>query len=159
MPEGDNYPFYFRFKDEIVYWFDEYVEVGEIKILDFTEGFFSSISYWNMSDYLNHWRKGLERIGQGLDSAFITNMIDPENANFIEWWVVYVEGDWAYIHNQLLFFDQLEAPFQKDNIYASISPRETYDEDGQKISEWKIALADVLKFDSLLANQLGRICR
>jgi hypothetical protein len=139
--------FYIRFRDEVTQADGETFEVGEIKIADFTESFHSATTYWNKNDYLNQWKKALERIRQGFESScFITSMCNPLYANFIFWWVVYIEGDWAHIQNHIFFLNELSEPFQVDKIYSYIQKREIYNEDGNKISEWKIRIEEIESF-------------
>lgn len=149
--------FYIRFTGNPASAEEAFFALGEIKILDFSEHFQASITYWRKSDYLSQWKEGLERIRQNLPtSCFVTSMYHPRYANFIIWWPVYVEGEWAYIHNQILFFDQLEEPFDEVNLYKHIPPREIYSEDGQKISEWSISIEDLETFDLPMLGPLIR---
>jgi hypothetical protein len=115
------------------------VASGNLIIGEFFESFHASLSYWNRLDYLSQWRSGLERLLAGENrSVIISSMYNPRNANFINWWKMYLLGDTVYIQNQILFLDELTAPFNENDIYSSIPERETETEDGDKISEWQI---------------------
>lgn len=122
----------------------ENLQLGEIRINDYCESFQASLSYWNQSDYMQHWKEALLRICNGEDkSALITSMYDPTSASFISWWPLYLEQDVIYIQNQLLFLEQLDKPFFESKLYDYVDSREIFDEDFQKISEWHVHISDI----------------
>ena len=117
---------------------------GSLKIGDFREDFHASLSYWNRDDYLSQWKDALNRLSQGeRRSAIVTAMYDPKTANFIFWWVMYLNGDVVYIQNQVLFLEELERPFYESELYSFIPERETHTEEGEPISEWVIGISAI----------------
>lgn len=123
------------------------VNQGFFKIGDFEESFQASLSYWNRNRYVSQWREALNRLLDGKkSSAIITTMHDPNTANFIFWWVMYLVGDDVYIQNHVLFLDELERPIDENNLYRFIPERETQTEEGEKISEWVIGISAVKEF-------------
>jgi hypothetical protein len=126
---------------------NEQVAHGYLKIGTFEECFEASLTYWKRSDYENHWSEGLKRLLLGNDkSALVTSMNDPQNANFIFWWVMYVLGGRVYIQNHVLFLERLDMAFDEKNIYKHIPIRETHTEEGVPLSEWVVDLDDIASF-------------
>lgn len=122
---------------------------GYIQIDDFYENCFYPVSYWSRDDYLLQWRHAIDTILLGgKKAAFIVSMRDPESANFIFWWVMYVVGDVIYLQNHVLFLEEISERFTVESMYLHIQDREIANEDGEKISEWVISkdcLKDFLK--------------
>jgi hypothetical protein len=66
----------------------------------------------------------------------------------VEWWILYKEGNKLYIQNEMLFgevYQKLvgDKIFNAQTCYNFIEPRKTYSEEGDKISEWSIDIADL----------------
>jgi hypothetical protein len=129
-------------------------QVGEIRLGDFYETFWASLSYWNEYDYLNQWKDALKRICNGNNrSCLITSIYDPSNANYIFWWPLYLDENIVHIQNHILFLDELDQPFSEQNPYESIRSRETVSEDSSKISEWDVQVNDIKVYlDFLTGN-------
>lgn len=124
-------------------------QVGEITINNYRETFHASLSYWTQSDYIHQWNDAIKHILNGNSkSCLITSMFDPNKANFIFLWSLYLYPNIIYIHNQILFLEQLNKPFDESCIYNSIRDREIMDEEGNQISEWHIQIDDLQTFIS-----------
>lgn len=120
---------------------------GAIQIGHFQERFIASLNYWSMADYKNHWREALERVvGSKKKSCLITSITDPKNTNFITWWPVYKDGRFLRFQNQLLFLEQLKSPFNPSDPYKHISSRRIINDEGQKISEWRVSVKAVKNY-------------
>jgi hypothetical protein len=120
------------------------VSSGSIKIGNFEEAFQASLSYWDRSRYLSQWKEALNRLLSGeRSSAIITTMYDPNTANFIFWWVMYLIGDDVHIQNHVLFLDELERSFDENDLYSFIPERETQNEEGESVSEWVVGLSSI----------------
>jgi hypothetical protein len=52
----------------------------------------------------------------------------------------------VFIQNHILFFDQLQSPFDERNPFSSVRGRQTINEDGNRISEWSIPIDELEKF-------------
>ncbi|WP_058962514.1 hypothetical protein [Type-E symbiont of Plautia stali] len=124
----------------------ELVIPSSIIIGDFTERLHIPISYWSFGDYKRNW---LSSLLQGIDnkkhSALAVSMYEPDFTSFIFVWVVYYQGDAAYIQNKIIFLDEYQN-FTPDTINEFIGERETYNEDGMKISEWETDLNSIITF-------------
>jgi hypothetical protein len=120
---------------------------GRIQIGSFSELFLASLVFWTKVDYERHWLRSIQRIIDGQSkSCLITSNVNPKDADYIFWWPCYRIEDNVVFHNQILFFDQLEEPFDLENPYKSVSERETLSEDGEPISEWSIPVSCLLQF-------------
>lgn len=117
--------------------------IGEIKIGDFRETFDMAMGYWTIFDYKRQWVDGLRRVLTGKDSSLITSIMDPESANYIVWWPLYVRGSNVIVHNQLLFLDQLKQNFCIDDPYAHLPAYSNRNDDGDEISEWVTNISDI----------------
>lgn len=136
--------FVLGFTNEIAFSYGEQVLIGEIHINSFSESFHSPISYWNRSEYLSQWRSGFNEIISGKKkTAIVTSMYDPTSANFIVIWPLYLVGKDVFIRNRILFIEDLKEPFNEAKLSSYIDDRETIDEDGEVISEWKVSVSDI----------------
>lgn len=126
---------------------DPLVVNGELKLGDDREYFQSILGFWGVDDYLQSWTEGLQRLLAGASiSCLATSVIDPSNANFVEVWPLYREQSDVYVQNRLLFLDQLSHEFDPSEPWNSVDPRSVVNEDGQRISEWRVSLSDVREF-------------
>ncbi|OOF01017.1 hypothetical protein BZG79_15505 [Salinivibrio sp. MA427] len=129
----------------------EWVASGSLKVGSLTEDFHASLSYWDREKYLSQWKEALNRLLRGESrSAIVTTMYDPQTANFILWWVMYLIGGNVYVQNHVLFLDELTRPFDEQNLYSFIPDREEYTEEGELISEWVIKITDIKRCISFL---------
>lgn len=115
---------------------------GQITIGDFQESFYMPVDSWSIPEYKKQWKEGLERIKTHDSSCLVVNSI-----GYIEFWSLYREGEKIFIHNNCLFERPKGLPrFDINTCYLYVIPRETIDEDGNKISEWQVDLQDVLEY-------------
>lgn len=129
-----------------VYIYEELALPGKIIINDFKENFTLPISYWSLDDYKKSWSNSIK---QGIENknhaALPVSMYDLSHANFIFLWTLYFENNIVHAQNSMFFLDE-HPGFKIENINQFISPRETHDDEGTKISEWDTDLASVIKF-------------
>ena len=71
---------------------------------------------------------------------------DPKAASTLEIWRVYRDGQWAHFQNQLLRFDSLPDDFKVSEMNRYIQDRAVATSDGDRISEWDVALRDIEVF-------------
>jgi hypothetical protein len=142
--------FVLELTNEVDIFYGEQVLIGSIHINSFSESFRSPISYWNRNEYLSQWYSGLNEIISGNEkSAIITSMYNPNNANFIVIWPLYLIGNDVFIQNRILFMEDLKELFDESKLSTYIDNRETIDEDGEVVSEWKVSISDIQR---VLAN-------
>ena len=120
---------------------------GSLIIGTARQGFLASLHNWSKSDYERQWRYALGRIMRGeRKSALVTEYVSPDFASHLEWWPLYLAGDTVLVQNQLLFYDQLPAPFSLENMYEFIHERVTVSDRGRSISEWRVDFSEVKDF-------------
>lgn len=133
-------------EDKIVYVDGEYVLPASIVINEFSETINMPVSYWNISDYRNSWLSSLEEgLAKRNHATLVVSMHEPESINFIFTWVLYFSGSNVFVQNKIFFLDECQ-DFTPESINKFAGPRELYNEDGIKISEWEIDLTSVLDF-------------
>jgi hypothetical protein len=114
---------------------------------DFAESFHASLAYWSPRDYRRSWREAIVRLMDGTTpSAFVTSMEDPEVANFIRWWPMFLVDREVRIHEHLLFLDQLAAPLDATNLFASVPAYSSHSDEGEPISEWRLPVESLASF-------------
>ncbi|MGW7350327.1 hypothetical protein [Streptomyces sp. NPDC054784] len=104
------------------------------------------LSVWCVADYRRHWRRALRRLGGSGESAvscLIFSVAEPESGNFVFCWPLYREGDLVVVQNSVIFLDELNPAFDPDRPWLSVGPRESVDEDGNKISEWFTGMSQI----------------
>jgi hypothetical protein len=139
--------FSIRFTGEVRERYDEDYALGIIRIAEFEETFWSSLSYWSTANYEQSWQASLQRIAGGADpSCLITDFHDPQWANFITTWPIYRVNEKLSFQNQLIFLDQLTSPFVTERPWESVDEYESVDEDGNKISEWFVPVSAIQDF-------------
>jgi len=115
---------------------------GEIRLGEFRERFRAPLDPWTPADYERQWRAAAERLLGGQPSAFWT-------IPWQFWWVMWPEGDEAVMHEELLLPDRIKAggytaePAAGTAPYELIGPRESLTDDGEPVSEWRVALTAV----------------
>lgn len=117
---------------------------GRVVLGDFEESFESPTHYWRPNDYRRQWREALERTAKGLDSGLITAAYQQRDWP-AAWWILYRRNDHVLVQQVLVLHD-LFPNFSPDNPYDSIPTYERESEDGELVSEWVIATADIKNF-------------
>ncbi|NGT12866.1 hypothetical protein [Achromobacter insolitus] len=143
--------------EKIVRRFDEPVLQGEIDLDGYKENFLAPVGFWSRADYLESWKKSLDHAIRDRGHAVLaTSMRNPDICNFVFCWVVYMEKEQAYVQNRILFLDELTTPFVPSEINSYISERETVNEDGLEISEWRVDVSSVVSFfEALKKNNVS----
>ena len=133
--------------EDVLIEFNGPVLQGEIKIGGYVENFFVPTEYWSRKEYLNSWKNSLRQgLREGSHAVLLTSMRDPQVSDFIFYWVVFIEGDQAYIQNRILFFEEISQPFDPEKINSYVSRRAEFNEDGIEISQWMVGVASIVDF-------------
>lgn len=129
---------------------------GQITIGNFSETFTSSLSYWNKNDYLNQWLNTIKGAIEKnvFTGCLITSMVKPIKKNHIFCWPVYREKNKVYIQNRILFIKDIKGRFDINKISKYVSPHTKVNEDGDKISEWKVSVDDLKIFLKQLEDRI-----
>lgn len=126
---------------------------GEITIGNHKEGFMIPVDYWQIEDYENQWKEGLERIKNHDTSCFVTRIGNPKEGLYAMFWPLYKVGNMVYVREHLLIDEILdiliednELPVELKNIefnnqtcYQFITPR-TNEISEHPASEWSVNL-------------------
>ena len=124
---------------------EQRLTTGAILLDGMHELFQSSLREWTADYYRMHWRYALERVHGGRDAALITSYASPENSSYLIWWPMYCVDERIEVQNQLLFYDQLESPFELYEYWESLPARDV-SEDGEPISRWTLSRAEINAF-------------
>jgi hypothetical protein len=121
---------------------------GRITVGDFVEEFDAALSYWGAEDYRRSWHRALSVLeaDDAATSCLVTSITDPVHSNFVFCWPVYRSGDEVFVQSAVIFLAELAAPFDPSRPWLSVRPRETVDEDGNRISEWRSEMAEIRRF-------------
>jgi contact-dependent growth inhibition (CDI) system CdiI-like immunity protein len=120
---------------------------GRLMLGKCEEEFLANLSLWDKADYERHWLHELKALlGGSSKVALVVSYNDPKASSNFEIWRVYREGDWAYFQNQIPRFDTFPSEFEISDLNRYIQDRTVTNADGQKISEWNVALRDIEVF-------------
>jgi hypothetical protein len=121
---------------------------GRITLGDFAEEFDADLTYWDTGDYQRSWHQALTVLetDDKATSCLVSSITDPATSNFIFCWPLYRDGDDVYVHNAIIFLEELTVPFDPARPWLSVQPRETVDEDGNRISEWRTDMDEIRRF-------------
>jgi hypothetical protein len=126
---------------------NEPVVSGRIKIGVFEEAFCCPITYWDGQRYVRQWRAALRRLIDGESkSALVTSVRDPKVANFLFWWVAFLDGNEIVIQNHVLFLEELTVPFDVNNLYAYVPEMAPVEPGEPPPSEWRTNVREIEKF-------------
>ena len=84
-------------------------EKARIVIDEYEEDLLIPLSYWSLDIYQSYWKAKLNQFfHDDLEKVFlITEMYDPEYANFIRGWVVYRKNENVVLQERILFIGYL----------------------------------------------------
>jgi len=117
----------------------------EIRIKNYSKTYSMPVDTWSVEEYEQQWREGLERIKTHDTSCLIGAIQKGKPNSFINWWILYKEGNTVYIQQNLTFNDtvppgKLLENLTVQNCYSYITPREIVTDGGAKRYEWKIKI-------------------
>ncbi len=121
--------------------------VGEIVLGDFREAFVASLSFWTKKQYEAHWREALNRMVRNVSpSCLITEIYEPGYGHFGFWWPMWRRGHEILVHHQGLLLMEGDEPFDPNNPYGFIQEYYRINEDGHKLSEWRVSVDEISTF-------------
>jgi len=119
---------------------------GRLTLGRFQEEFQAPLYEWAPGDYAAHWLESAERLLRGSPVAvFLTHMARPD-ADYHVGWSAWREGDRIYVQERLFLRDQLAGPFDPEFPEVHAGPREELSIEGERISQWEVAVQDVAGF-------------
>jgi hypothetical protein len=120
---------------------------GFLMLGEWREDFFANLSKWSKVDYERHWYRELQSLLDGRHKvALIVSFDDPQAANNMEIWKVYRDSKVVRFQNQLPWYDSLPSGFDPSRMSEYIDDRTDVNPEGNTISEWTVALADIRSF-------------
>jgi len=121
---------------------------GQIVIGEFEEEFVSSLYEWTKEDYVAQWTSSLRRFVAGADRAvLITFYVSSKESSNLEWWALYRGEDGiVHVQNHLPWFENFDRAFSASEVESFLQDRITMNEDGNRVSEWNVLLADIELF-------------
>jgi len=127
---------------------------GLLVMGDSRERFCSSLHQWSKEQYENQWRQAISSLlGGGAKVALIVEYLSRDIASKLEWWPMYKQGEIVYLQNQLFFYDQVPKPFSLDTPFESLRDGAVVNEEGHRISEWRVSLSEIEQFARTFRGQ------
>jgi len=123
---------------------DESLALGELVLGASTERFQSELTYWSRSAYEQSWSAALQHFATNRDrTVLITSYNGPQAAHHFAWnlWRL---GDYVIFQERLYLVGEVAPELDSTEPWNSSPERSTFSEDGQRVSEWRVPLSDVL---------------
>lgn len=122
--------------------------LGRILIGSFCERFELITSYWSTLDYQEHWQNALHYLISHRQSAVaLMTWMAPVSVEAIRRaWILYRENDRVFVQERVFIPGEHPATFDNNEMMVNLRPRETRDEEGNKISEWETSVAAIKGF-------------
>lgn len=101
-----------------------------ITIDDFSEPLLIPTASWSPKDYKEQWKKAVYDLAENgeQETMLVTEMYDPEKANFINVWLLYKDGE-------------LGGSFDIKKLESYTPKRKTLSDAGEEISEWTTSIS------------------
>jgi hypothetical protein len=114
---------------------------GRITLGDDAEDFRSPLGRWARADYEWQWAEAARRLlGPHACAAFVTQP-------FRFCWVMWREGEAVFAHEGFLTPERLAGVTEPAGTpYHLIGDRRTHNQEGERISEWRVSAADIRAF-------------
>ncbi|GIJ10445.1 hypothetical protein ACFFMR_22665 [Micromonospora andamanensis] len=126
---------------------DPSVSVGKISAGDLDETFEMPTQFWSEASYRASWRRELQRILDGADRAvLLTLVVDPRSANWLRGYALYRLDSEIRIQERLFFLSELGHEFDLANPSRSVPAHASVTDDGLRISEWTVTIAELRGF-------------
>jgi hypothetical protein len=111
-----------------------------------TEEFLASLSVWGKSDYESHWTRELQSLLGGNPKVALVVSYYGNTASNMEIWNVYRDGELVHFQNQVLWCSTLPPRFEVSKLSQYIQDRAVLNTEGDRISEWDVAIRDIESF-------------
>jgi hypothetical protein len=127
---------------------DSSTALGRITVGGFFETFEMSLAFWSAEQYRASWRDALEVLAQSDNaiSCLVSSITDPTTSNFVFCWPLYRIGDDVFVQNAVIFLEDLSNSFDPARPWLSVRPHASFDEDGNRISEWLTDVTQITDF-------------
>ena len=120
---------------------------GRLELGKSTEDFLANLSLWRKPDYESHWTHELRSLLEAKSKiALVVSYNDPRASSNMEIWRAYRDGECAHFQNQLLSYSDLPRGFEILNVSQHIKERQVENSEGNRVSEWNVAIKDIELF-------------
>jgi contact-dependent growth inhibition (CDI) system CdiI-like immunity protein len=120
---------------------------GMLVLGNWFEEILANLSVWSKADYEAHWVRELDALVKRTSKvALIVSYNDPRFSSNMEIWRVYREGEWAHFQNQIPDYGSFPQPFKIEELSQLISDRRVMNDEGDRISEWKVSVREIEYF-------------
>jgi len=119
---------------------------GRLMLGKSTEEFLANLSVWAKSDYESHWTRELKALLEGNPRVALVVSYYGNPASNMEIWRVYRDGELVHFQNQILWYSTLPRGFEVPKLSQYIPDRVVMTAEGNRISEWDVAIRDIELF-------------
>jgi len=120
---------------------------GRLVLEKSMEEFLANLHLWGKSDYESHWTRELKTLLDGNPKvALVVSYNDPHPDSNMEIWRAYRDGELVHFQNQLPWYSDLPKEFEISEMSRYIQDREIVTAEGNRISEWDVAIRDIELF-------------
>jgi hypothetical protein len=136
--------------------FEDGAEVfpAEIRLGSFSEGFEVPAGFWTAADYESHWLAGAQRLVEGASRVGLLVEAPNPAADRFFWWTLWRDGPIVYAQNGILFRSKLVGSVDLTNPDRFVEARRETSDDGGRISQWQLALDDIVSYVSRMRPRL-----
>lgn len=100
--------------------------IGQIQFGTICESFVSDLTYWGISEYIEQWQRGLQRLLDGASTSCLLVCVPNPNNNIyggVDWWPMYRDGEIVRFVNQGNALPLAEGTFDVTDPYKHIAPQ------------------------------------
>lgn len=120
-------------------WKNQDCAKGKLVVDGSSLPFFMDLKKWKIDDYKRQWKEGLKRLNNHNESCLLMNVYDIKGDPAVSWCLIYKIDNHLFIRLRILIDDYQSIvgnkPFTPDTCYDFIPPRQTHEDDGEKIPE------------------------
>jgi hypothetical protein len=122
-------------------------KLGRIVIGSVSESFIAPLVLWDEDQYRNHWREAVRIVLEHRTPAYLlTTACIPEATDFLRTYLLYPIDSEVAIREHLLMTAHLPKEFDLDRPDVGVPPYVVSNEDGERISEWRLPRAQLQAF-------------
>ena len=123
---------------------DASTALGQIVLSDHTERFRSELTHWSRTAYERSWDQALRHFAVGADRTVLVTCYNGPDAGHHFAWVLWRIGDYAVFQEQLYLVGDMDPELDPERPWNSAPERKTFSEEGFRIAEWRLPLAEVM---------------
>jgi hypothetical protein len=98
---------------------------------------------WSVQDYVDHWRKAVERLIQGASFSRLVTSYRGRGAGFHFTWPLWREESRIFIQEQLILKERLSGDFRPSAAWDVLASRQPELAGATWASEWELPIQDL----------------